>query len=129
MKKSNNQPKGYIALIAVLIITVVTLSIGLTVNILSIGETQNGLLEQQSGQSFALAESCLQEAYLRLERDGNFTDGQLKTGLGSCSIKVEASGSDRLVTVEANVNNIIRTITSKASLNGGAITLVGWQEP
>ena len=63
MKSLAKNQGGYIALIAVLIIVVVTLSIGLSLNSLSIGETQNGLIVQQSITSQAGATRFLHDSY------------------------------------------------------------------
>jgi len=120
--------KGYIALIAVLIIMAVTLSIGLSLNILSIGETQSGLLKQQSAQSFAIADSCLQEAYLRIERDNDYPGGSLNIGQGSCNITVVPQGADRIITVDSDVDGIIRKIESSVTIVGNNIQFNFWKE-
>lgn len=127
MKKVFNQ-KGYIALIAVLIILAVTLAIGLTLNILSIGETQTGLLRQQSAASFTLADGCVQEAYTRIKRDNNYTGGNLNITDGSCTITVTSQGPRRTITVESDINNIKRRIESEVRIVGNNIQVDYWQE-
>jgi len=127
MKKTVNQ-KGYIALIAVLIVLAVTLAIGLTLNILSIGETQAGLLKQQSAQSFTLADGCLQEAYLRIKRNNNYPGGSLNITEGSCTITVASQGPKRTITVESDINNIKRRFESEIRIVGNNIQVNYWQE-
>lgn len=85
MKIIKNQ-RGYIALIATIIILAITLAIGLSLNMLSIGETQAGSLTEATAQSFAAADTCLQEGYLRLHRSSAYTGGSLAIGGGSCTI-------------------------------------------
>jgi len=129
MNKFTNNQDGYIALIAVLIIVAVTLSIGLSLNSISIGETQSGLLKQQSAQSLAIADSCVQEAYLRLEQDGDYPGGNLNIGQGSCNINVVPQGAnDRLITVESDVDSIQRKIESSVTIIGNNIQINYWQE-
>lgn len=127
MKKNINNQDGYIALIAVLIIVVATLAIGLSLNSLSIGETQSGLLAQQSIQSQSIADSCMNEAYQKLKFDGTYTGGSLNIGQGSCTITVVPTALDYLITVQSDVNNIITKIESNIILNGNNITLNSWQ--
>jgi hypothetical protein len=129
MKKfPRKNQQGYIALIAVLIITAATLAISLSMNVISIGETQTGLIRQQSAQSFSLADACLQEALVRLKRDASFTDGGLKVNEGLCTITIIKDGSDRVITVAASVNTIIRQFESRITLTNGTIAVHYWKE-
>ncbi|MBU0598291.1 hypothetical protein KKF61_04870 [Patescibacteria group bacterium] len=129
MRSIITSQSGYIALIAVIIITVVTLSIGLSLNILSIGETQAGLSVQQSGQSFGIADSCMQEAYLRLKQDSSYAGGNLNIGEGSCRITVTGALLRRTITVESDVNNVIKRLESDIRITlSGDIRILSWQE-
>lgn len=124
----NNQ-KGYIALIAVVIVLVVTLAISVTLNILSIDETRAGLLKQQSAQSAGLADSCLQEAYLRLKGNPGYTAGNLNTATGSCTMTVEDLGqNERLITVASDASGIVRQLQSKVKLTGPLVQVNYWRE-
>jgi len=118
---------GYIALIAVLIVVVTTLAIGLSLNSLSIGETESGLLAQQSVQSQALADSCLQEAYQKLRLDPLYAGESLNLGLGSCNISIIDSAPDYTVTVEAEVSSIITKAASDVTVTGQNIAVNHWQ--
>ncbi len=119
---------GYIALIAVLIITAATLAISLSLNTLSIGETESGLLKQQSAQSFALADACLQESYLRLARQGDYVGGQLKTELGSCTITIVKDNRDRIINVNSEVGFQMRRWESRVTVDNGSVTVNYWKE-
>lgn len=128
MNQFTNNQGGYIALIAVLIIVVVTLSIGISLNSISIGETQSGLLKQQSAQSLAIADSCLQEAYLRIERESDYPGGSLNIGQGSCTINIVPAGSDRTITVTSDVNDIIKSAESGVTITSGNVVVNYWTE-
>lgn len=129
MRTVYNNQGGYVALIAVLIIVVVTLSIGLSMNILSIGETQTGLRTQQAMQSFAVADTCMHEAYLRLERLGSYSGGSLNVGTGSCTITIVDSGpSQKTITVTADVSGIQRKLESTVTLTGSNVSIDEWRE-
>lgn len=127
MNKLKNNQQGYIALISVLIIVVVTLSIGLSLNSLSIGELQNGLIMQQSIQSQAIADSCLHEAYQKLRFDDSYIGESLNIGQGSCTITVTPSGLDYVIISEANVNEVINKYESNITINGNNITVNSWK--
>jgi len=129
MKGVVKNQKGYIALIAVIIVVMVTLAIGLSLNLLSISEMKSGLLKQQSWQSFTLADSCLDEALLRLRRDANFSGANLNIGRGSCTITVVRQGFfGRVITVESNVDNIIRNLRAEVRIFLGRIVFNDWRE-
>ena len=128
MKLLIENQRGYIALIAVIIILSVTLAISLTMNVLSVDETKTGLLKQQSAQSFAAADACIREAYLRIKRDNNYTGGNLNIGVGSCTIVVSSLGADRTITVDSDVNGIQRQLESQVTIIGNTLDLNSWQE-
>jgi len=127
MKYLTKNQSGYIALIAVLIITVATLAIGLSLNSLSIGETQSGLLIQQSVQSQTIADSCMYEAYQKLRFDSGYTGENLNMGQGSCIISVIPSGADHIITIQSDVNNIITKLESSITVSDNNITMNNWQ--
>ena len=128
MKLENNN-QGYIALISVLIISAIVLAVAITLNLTSIDETKTGLLKEQSEQSFTLADACLEESYIRLKRDSNYTGGQLNFEQGYCNINIVSSGNRRTITVDSNINNIIRKIKAEIRILGNNnIVQDSWQE-
>ncbi|MCH7492610.1 hypothetical protein IID19_03410 [Patescibacteria group bacterium] len=128
MKLLPKNQRGYIALIAVIIILSVTLAISLTMNVLSVDETKTGLLKQQSAQSFAVADACMREAYLRVKRDNSYTGGNLNIGVGSCTIVVSSLGDTRTIIVDSDVNGIQRQLESQVTIVGNTLDLDYWQE-
>jgi hypothetical protein len=128
MKRLANNQRGYIALIAVLIISAVTLAIGLSLNTFGIQETQSGLLKQQSVQSSAFADSCLDEAYLRLERDNSYAGGKLNLDVSSCTITISIDGNDRIITAASDASGVMRQLESRVTVTGGSVTVHYWKE-
>ncbi len=127
-QSSRHDQKGYIALIAVVIITAVTLAISLSLNVLSIDELQISLLRQESVQSQALAQTCLEEAYGRLRQDNDYSGGSLNIGDGSCTISIAGLFIFRRITVAAQVQNVERRLQSMVSVNGTTLQIYNWQE-
>jgi len=128
MRVRTNNQQGYIALIAVIIIVAATLAISLSLNILSIGETQAGLIKQQSVQVFGIADTCMQEAYLRLERESEYSGASLNINDGSCAIIVTDAGADKLIVVTAALQDIQRKLESLVTVNGNQVTVQYWKE-
>ena len=124
---------GTIALISLLIITAVTLAIGLSLNLLGLDEMRMGFRGSQSSQAFHVAESCLEEALMRLKRDANYTGGNLSIGNGSCNIIITADGNQRTITVSGNIDQLIRKIQTTVNVLNNGTTFgnetISWQEP
>ena len=128
IKKLFRNNGGYIALISVLIMSAVVLAIAITLNLSSVDETKTGLLKEQSLKSFSLADACLEESFIRLKRDSNYTGGQLNFKDGYCIINISGNGNSRIINIEANVNNIIRKIRIDIRITGNNIIQNNWQE-
>jgi len=128
MRIYTNNQQGYIALIAVVIIVAATLAISLSLNVLSIGETQSGLIKQQSVQTFGIADACMQEAYIQLERDSGYSGASLNIGGGSCTIIVTDVGTDLLVVATGTLQNIQRKLESLVTVNDHHVTVHYWEE-
>lgn len=142
-KKINNQG-GYIALIAILIIVAVTLAVGISMSLLGVGQTQASFTEQQSRQSFHLADSCLEEAIWQLKKNSSYAgNNNLNLSEGSCNITVEAkmiscdmskyytaktSNNYRMIYITSDVNNIIRNLVAEINLSGNNFILDCWKE-
>jgi len=143
LKKKLNNQKGYIALIAILIIVAVTLAVGISMSLLSVGQTQASFTEQQSRQSFQLADGCLEDAISKIKRYDYIGSYYLNLKEGSCNITVEAqriscdltqypapkpSKDYRIIQITSDVNNIIRNLLAEVYLTGNNATLNCWKE-
>ena len=124
---------GAIALISLLIIAAVTLAIGLSLNLLGLDEMRMGFRESKSSEAFHVAESCLEEAFMRLKRDANYTGGNLSIGAGSCNIVITANGTQRIINVSGTVSQLIRKIQTTINVLNDGTTFgnetISWQEP
>lgn len=139
MQKLLKNSQGYIALIAILIIASVVLAIGISINLLSISETQIGLAQAQTASSFFTADGCLEEAILRIKLLHNYAGGNLNLNGGSCTINIEPAQTScvnkpvlsrdyRTISIEANVNNYIRNLIAEVNLTGNNFVLDCWRE-
>ncbi len=120
--------QGYIALISIIIITAVILIISISINLSGVSEIQMSVSENQSLESFAVAEAGISEAMIRLKRDSGYSGGSLNIGNGSCTIEVTSNASNRTITSTGIVNDLTRKIESIVELNGNNLTIISWKE-
>ena len=109
------KPKGQIALIAVLLVVSVSMIIVLSLNILAIGETRMVSALENSMQSYYLADSCQEEAFIKLLRNGNAYSGEsLSLSVGDCDIDVNIQSENNFeVSVTADTSSRYRKIRSQ----------------
>lgn len=126
---------GFIALIALIIIAAATLVIGISVNLLSVSESQMGLTYKKGEEAFMLAESCLEEALIQLCDDANYDPNGVQVVIDeiTCdSIDVTGTGVNRTITVEASVSDDFGSFTKKIQAEvrrtGNSITVENWGE-
>lgn len=127
--------QGFIALISLIIIAAATLLIGISVNLLSVSESQMGLTYKKGEEAFMLAESCLEEALIQLRDDVNYDpDGtQVVIDEITCdSIDVRGGGANRIIIVSASVSDDFGSFTKKLRVRvhiaDGNITITSWRE-
>lgn len=122
MKKIRNttDQSGQVAFITVIVISAVVIAIGTAINLVGIGEAQMGSKHEQSTESLLVAESCLDEAFLRLQWDdsyGGTGDITIDVGDDSCTLSISGSGNTRTVQAEAQVEETIKRIDTSITLS------------
>lgn len=127
--------RGFIALISLIIIAATTLLISISVNLLSMSESQMGLTFKKGQEAFMLAESCLEEALIQLGDDVNYDPDGAPVVIDeiTCdSIDVTGGGINRNINVEASVSDDFGTFTKKLRVQvriaDGSITITSWRE-
>lgn len=126
MGEDHTEPRGQIALIAILIVTAVALAAALSASFTNRGGLARGLLHTQSQEAFANAEKCLEEALLRLKNDSSYGGGADPFGDGSCSITI--SGGTITVTGKVAGGKVFRKIQATVTVTLGNVQLNTWQE-
>jgi hypothetical protein len=132
---SNTNQQGFIALLSIIIIAAATLIIGLSVNNLSISESQMGLAQKKGHEAFMHAESCMEEALIQLRDNVNYDpDGASVTldTITCTSIDVTGSGSDRTIIVSVTLTDDFGSFTKSIQTDvkriGNSITVNSWTE-
>jgi hypothetical protein len=127
--KINN--KGYVALVTVLIVSAVGLAIATTLLLYAIGVSKSSITYDSSDQARAYADSCAEEAIVRLKRDISYTGNETLTfDYGSCEIRpVLGSGNtDRTVQTIGNVGNTYRKVEVQISVVNPQTQINIWEE-
>ncbi|HDZ54821.1 MAG TPA: hypothetical protein ENI19_03095 [Candidatus Nealsonbacteria bacterium] len=119
--------KGFIALMAVLIILGIVLMIGLSISFLSIGEVSMSLQKSQSSQAHYLASLCAEDALMKLKEDLNYPGGEtINIENGSCQIlSIEGNWT---IKVSASFQNQTRKIAIMINQISPEIIIDSWQE-
>lgn len=106
MNKLNNQ-SGYIALVAVIILASLGLAVAVTVSLNGINELGLSWQNYQVERAFTLADSCAEEALLRLSRETSDYLGThiLNFEADSCTIEASADSSGYLVKITSLAQN------------------------
>jgi len=133
MKNLLKDNSGLASLVAVLIISIVTLSIALSIALSGMTEVQSSLFTSKSNQALQLADSCAEEAYFRLKLDPSYTGGNLNLGSDSCGISISGTGNTRTITTSATIDRFTRFVNADINFvtnnsgNSKATDLTQWQ--
>lgn len=123
--------KGYISLMAVIIIFALTLLIASAANLFSIGESGMGLQESQSWHAYYLANACAEDALIKLKNDLDYSGNEtLNFDNGNCIIEpLEGTGDrDRIIKVSGIAFGQFRKIKIEIDKMSPRITIKSWLE-
>ncbi len=122
--------RGYVALMAVLIIGAASLAISLALLTTGADSQRSTLVMQQSGQARGLASSCAEEALQQIHDNTSFTGtNALSFGQGSCSYTVtNTGGTTRTIDATGTVNSVVRKVKVYVTISASSISITSWQE-
>lgn len=125
--KLDQTKSGYAAITSMLVVTAVLVMVGTGVSLLSIGNAQMSLGATQASGAHTLAESCIEEALLKLNLNSSIPTS-VTTPQGTCTITLDSqSGTTYTFSVTAAQNNRTKKITVSASRTN-AVGVISWQE-
>lgn len=122
--------RGYITLVAVIIVGAVGVSVSLSLLWLGAGTSRSSLARQQSDQAKALANTCAEEALRQIRDSTPYSGtGNLTLGQGTCTYTVTVgSGEARTITASGTVGTIKRKISISLTAINPQIVVSSWQE-
>lgn len=115
--------KGYIALIALLIVATIGLSISLSVSFRNIENLQMGFATEQANQAYNLANSCLEEGLNQLRNNWNNYSQTLLIDGYSCIINAEVLGDLANLNAVGIINNYYQQIQVEIDSN---LNILSW---
>lgn len=118
--------RGFVSLLAILMIIAVIVAVGATWSTTSISELQHGFYENQAQVASARAESCLEDAFLRLKLDNAYAGGSMSMTSGTCAVVVSGSGGEREIHVTASEDQFAEQVGARVGISGRNLTLLEW---
>lgn len=128
MMKKN--PKGYVALISVLVVGGIGISLLTYLLILGPGILKNSNYIYDYQQAKFLADSCAEEALLQIREATDYAGGEtINFSLGSCNYTVtKLTGQNREISAEGVFNEVTRRISIVIDKINPEINVVFWKE-
>ncbi len=117
--------KGYVALVALLIVAAAALTIGIAVSLRGIEEIQISYSASQAAKAKSLANTCLEEGLERLRNNWASYSGSLPIEESSCIIDIVINGSNATLTAVGTVDVYTQKIQIGADNN---LNIISWQE-
>jgi hypothetical protein len=129
-RKQPSHPRGYIALLSVVVLGIVGVSIMLSVILSGITALKTDLALQQSSQVRSAASSCGEEALEKILETGTTTSsGNLTLGSSTCSYAITSQNGQN---IKINATGMQGTLMSKVQIliatTSPSIVLSSWQE-
>jgi hypothetical protein len=121
---------GFITLLTVIIISLVTLAITFTNLLLSISAVQTSKTNELSFKAVSVADGCVYDGLNRIRLDSTYTGTQVLTiGEGSCTEVVSnIAAGQKQIDSTAIINDVTRKIQVKTSQVNPQIIIASWQE-
>lgn len=122
--------KGYIVLLATLIVVVVGLAITSSFILLGLDFSRTVFSLEQSNQAKALANACAEEALLQVRNNTNYSgSGNLILSRGTCTYTViNQGGENRTINSSGIVGTLYRKVKITINQINPKITILSWQE-
>ena len=125
--KSSKLDKGYVALSSILVIATVILTIGISVSLLSVSESQISLAEKKKEETVDFVEACVEDALLELNENGSISSA-ITLPEGTCTVTIDSqTGDDWTFTVTGAVDAHTKRIQVTANRDT-AVTVTSWKE-
>ncbi len=120
--------KGYVTILAALVLLAVTGGIAFTLTTVSIDALEAGEALRQGEQALFFSDACLEEGMLQIIRDPATTGKNIQMPTGSCEISIEKSSDEYTINAVGKNGAFRRAIEAKASLGVTQLNITSWKE-
>ncbi|TSC68739.1 MAG: hypothetical protein G01um101456_521 [Parcubacteria group bacterium Gr01-1014_56] len=122
-----NQPRGFIALISASIISAILLLVATTASLSGFYSRFNILDAELKERSVALAEACVDHAFLQLARDSNYIGNEMVlVGAQPCTIGAVTGSTQKTFKTQGIFNNFYTNFS--ITVDPATLTVLSWQE-
>lgn len=128
--KSIRTRPGFISLIGVLLIGAVALAVSVTLLLLGLNDSRSSLAYQQSEQSAAFADACLEEALQQIRSSASFVgSNSLAFTNGSCTYTVTSQGGQSRTLISTGISSTsTRRVSATLNQLSPTMNITSWQE-
>jgi Flp pilus assembly pilin Flp len=124
-----NDQRGAAAIMVTVIMLVVATLVVSTTALIGLDDLEIGYSAQVGEDALLSAESCVEEAFVRLSRDTSYSGGSLDVGNARCTITVTGTPCGTCtISAQATQAEFTRTVQVGVSISGGTLDITSWQE-
>lgn len=121
--------RGAAALVVMIVILAMALLVVTSTAFIGVDDLDIGYASELSGDVLLSAESCAEEALIRLSRNPSYTGGSLTVGEAACTITVSGTPCGSCtIDVAAVGESYTRNIQVVVSVSGSTVDIISWQE-
>jgi hypothetical protein len=124
-----HQKNGSAGIMVIMILfAIASLVIG-GITVIGVDDLETGYASWKSSESMRVAESCAEEALLRIKRNASYTGGTLQIGNTTCTMTVVGTPCGTCtVSISAQSGVSTKHLQTTLTKSGSLVTLTGWQE-
>jgi len=125
------EERGYMAMIAVLIIGAASLAIGTGMLLIGVDNQKMTFVTQDAVRARNVAVSCVEEALQRIHEFPNFvaTDVSVSINAYNCSYTITSTGANtRQIDASSTVGGVVRKVRAYVTIGTSSISITSWQE-
>ena len=126
MSRLHNGAAGQ-TIIILLIFMMLAITLAVSATAVVIINTQGDIAYRSGDQALQNAQTGVENALLRLERDSTYTGETMTLASGTVTISVSGTSPKTIVATGTN-GAFVRTVTATATITSGVLALTSWSE-
>ncbi|MDD3646959.1 MAG: hypothetical protein PHS44_00455 [Candidatus Dojkabacteria bacterium] len=123
-----NKQNGAALLVSLLVISALALVLAIAVNLSAVDEVLRSSQGRSSLRSRTIADSCLEEAMLRLKRNSSYMGETLNFEYGTCNVTILEAGTIRTVNIYASEETSVTELSVEVELSGTVPIINSWKK-
>ncbi len=124
-----NDERGAAALMVIVIILAVAILVVSSTALTGIDDLEIGFSHSAGSRAVLSAQSCAEEAMLKLSRDNSFVGGTLAVGEATCTMIVTGTPCGACtIGVESTQDTFTRSIEVDVTVTGSQVDITSWRE-